>query len=350
MTKPLLAILLLASHGAISAPQDPFNKPVSINWWQASCKEAYVTDAERGYAKGYCDGVMLAYMNELEQWCVPDDVSWGEVQDYVGTAIAEATIKPSSQIDIGDWITNALVVKWPCEVANTSGVVTDPELIEKLNAKRDAQTTEATQEEPESQQPAPVNKSLEKSAEEAPEKDMSRTSETDELAKTDEEQESLEIEVYSPEGMWMSSISQFSPFGIELGFTMEQIHARLNSTYRENREPSDKWFGICEERGNVKFCVNGAPRYGGRYNRETGGSLTIMMYEGILMGMQWDGHVNDRAKFAQMGELWSSVFPPTKATEKEVSWQEGNFMMSITWGAAPKLVMLDTEAFAKSQN
>ena len=138
-TYPLLAILLLASYGALAAPQDPFNKPVSISWWQASCKEAYVTDAERGYSKGYCDGVILAYMNELEQWCVPDDVSWGEVQDYVGTAISEATIKPSSQLDIGDWISNALVVKWPCEVANTSGLVTDPELIEKLNARRDAQ-------------------------------------------------------------------------------------------------------------------------------------------------------------------------------------------------------------------
>ncbi len=156
MTKPLLAILLLASCGAVAAPQDPFNKPVSISWWHSSCKGAYITNPERGYSKGYCDGVMLAYMNELEQWCVPDDVSWAEVQDYVGSAIAEATIKPLSQIDIGNWISNALVVKWPCEVANTFGLVTDPELIEKLNAKRDAQNTELTQEEPESQQQIPV--------------------------------------------------------------------------------------------------------------------------------------------------------------------------------------------------
>ena len=139
MTKPLLAILLLASCSAIAGPHSPFNKPVSINWWHGSCKDAYITNPARGYSKGYCHGVMLAYMNELDEWCVPGDVSWGDVQDYVGTAIAEATIKPSSQIDIGDWISNALVVKWPCEVANTSGVVTDPQLIEKLNAKRDAQ-------------------------------------------------------------------------------------------------------------------------------------------------------------------------------------------------------------------
>ena len=349
MTKPLLAILLLASCGAVAAPQDPFNKPVSISWWQASCKEAYITDAESGYSKGYCDGVMLAYLNELEQWCVPDDVSWGEIQDYVGTAIAKATIKPLSQINIGDWISNALVVKWPCEVANTSGVVTDPELIEKLNAKRDAQTAELTQEVPESQQQAPANKTQEKSAEEAPEKDISPNSETDELAETDEEQESLELEVYSPEGaIAMTSISQFQLYGLQLGLTMEQIHARLDRIYRENSEPSDNWFANCEKRGNVKVCVNGLGN--GRYSSIRGENLTIMLYEGILMGMQRNSHLNNRAKLAQLAETLGSTFPPTKATEKEMFWQEGNFMMTINWGAEPKIVMLDTEAYAKSQN
>ena len=62
MTKPLLAILLLLplSHTALSDPFQPFNKPVSIWWWQASCKDAYVTNPARNYAKGYCHGVMLA--------------------------------------------------------------------------------------------------------------------------------------------------------------------------------------------------------------------------------------------------------------------------------------------------
>ena len=57
---------------------------------------------------------MLAYMNELEEWCVSDYIKRGEVEDYVATAIAGATVKPLSQIGIGEWISNALVVKWPC--------------------------------------------------------------------------------------------------------------------------------------------------------------------------------------------------------------------------------------------
>ena len=76
---------------------------------------------------------MLAYMNELEEWCVPDNIKWGEVQDYIGKGIAEATIKPLSQIKIGDWISNALVVKWPCGNAVDDSVVTDPELTKRLN-------------------------------------------------------------------------------------------------------------------------------------------------------------------------------------------------------------------------
>ena len=140
MTKPLFAILLLASCSAIAGPHSPFNKPVSINWWQASCKDAYITNPARGYAKGYCHGVMLAYMNELEEWCVPDNMKWGDVEDYVAMAIAEATIKPMSQIGIGEWISNALVVKWPCDNVVDNSVVTDPELIKRLNeAYRQAQ-------------------------------------------------------------------------------------------------------------------------------------------------------------------------------------------------------------------
>ena len=59
-----------------------------------------------------------------------------------------------------------------------------------------------------------------------------------------------------------------------------------------------------------------------------------MSHEGILIGVQYDGYVMDRAGFAREGELLSSAFPPTQAAEKEMFWQEGKFMMKINWGAA----------------
>ena len=79
---------------------------------------------------------MDAYMNQLEKWCVPEEVTWGEVNDYLTGAISEAAIKPLSRLDIGDWMENAMQVKWPCVSPDRSGQVTDPELIKKLNKLR----------------------------------------------------------------------------------------------------------------------------------------------------------------------------------------------------------------------
>lgn len=134
-TALLLAILNLWSASSSADPFDRFNKPVSIGWWQTSCKSSYVTPPKEGYAKGYCDGVMLAYINQLEQWCVPDNVTWGEVQSYVALAISEANIEPLSEIDIGNWMATAIQVKWPCDTnkaSNKRGLVPDPELIKEL--------------------------------------------------------------------------------------------------------------------------------------------------------------------------------------------------------------------------
>ncbi|MBO6564812.1 MAG: hypothetical protein JJ956_08715 [Pseudomonadales bacterium] len=134
----LLTILSLWCTSSYADPFDRFNKPVSIGWWQASCAEAYVTKPQEGYAKGYCDGVMLAYLNQLEQWCVPDDVTWGEVKSYVALTISEANIEPLSDMNIGDWMEKAMQVKWPCEQepSNNSYIVTDPALLEELNSKK----------------------------------------------------------------------------------------------------------------------------------------------------------------------------------------------------------------------
>ena len=132
--KPLIPIAALVASALASAdPFQPFNKPVSIGWWKASCKDAYVTNPARGYAKGYCDGVMLAYMNELDQWCVPDGIVWAEVQDYIAMSVVEANIDPFSTMNIGEWIGSAMSVKWPCDDTVDTSTVTDPELIEKLN-------------------------------------------------------------------------------------------------------------------------------------------------------------------------------------------------------------------------
>ena len=105
---------MMASASAASSPFERFNEPVSMFWWKASCKDAYVTNPDQGYAKGYCHGVLLAYMNELDEWCVPDGTPLPRVEDHIIESVIEAEIDSMSLINIGDWIQDAVSVKWPC--------------------------------------------------------------------------------------------------------------------------------------------------------------------------------------------------------------------------------------------
>lgn len=131
-----LLALNLGGSDALASPFPTFNQPVSINWWKASCVQGYAVP-ENTYAKGYCDGVIDASLNNLERWCVPEDVTWGEVKRLLIRNIKEANLKqPISSLSIVKWIDGALNTKWPCGQSEGSSVVTDPELIKKLNALR----------------------------------------------------------------------------------------------------------------------------------------------------------------------------------------------------------------------
>lgn len=125
-------LALFMTNPSFADPFQRFNTPVSIGWWKASCKDAYVTNPKRGYSKGYCHGVMLAYMNGLNQWCVPAGVKWAEVEDYVATSVVEANIDPFSTMNIGEWIESIMLVKWPCDDTIDKSEVFDEGFVEEL--------------------------------------------------------------------------------------------------------------------------------------------------------------------------------------------------------------------------
>lgn len=109
-------VLTLLSSVSFAAPKDPYNQPVSISWWKVSCKSAYLDEDSSSYAKGFCNGVMLAYLNQEKRWCVPDEVTWGEVQTYLGSAVAQdEDIHANSTKNIEDWISLELQKRWPCD-------------------------------------------------------------------------------------------------------------------------------------------------------------------------------------------------------------------------------------------
>ena len=350
MTKPLLAILLLASYGAVAAPQDPFNKPVSISWWHSSCKDAYITNPERGYSKGYCDGVMLAYMNELEQWCVPDDVSWGEVQDYVGSAIAEATIKPLSQIDIGDWISNALVVKWPCEIVNTSGLVTDPELIEKSNAQREEQKAQLTQKKLQTQ--ASVHASKEERSEEIivvhepPSPTVESALESPKNVAIEVDGQLVDSVKHSEKLLSDEALADW--MNPKLGITEEELDQI------ERRDRARDGIGIlgakvpkrCEQRGLYRWCTYPeALGYGDRRLQ-----MSVQFFGGESIGVAFQGS-RSRVKYhlERYARRMAEDLQPTISGEEAMQWHSDSLLFSVDWGQG-SIMYLDTVKYAQSQN
>jgi hypothetical protein len=77
--------------------------------------------------------------------------------------------------------------------------------------------------------------------------------------------------------------------------------------------------------------------------------LLAVMYEGVLIGLQFYGASHHQEAFTELADEIGSGRAPTNSAEEEVVWQEANIMLSLNWGAAPTLVILDTEAYAESQ-
>ena len=119
---PLIALVVInlmiaAFNFAKAEPFDRYNKPIDIQWWGSACRAYYVVEPneKKQYAAGVCDGVTQAYLNQLDEWCAPDGVTWGEVETYIGEMAGEAKIEPLSDRDIGEYIASVIDLRWPCE-------------------------------------------------------------------------------------------------------------------------------------------------------------------------------------------------------------------------------------------
>ena len=119
---PLIALVVInlmiaAFNFAKAEPFDRYNKPIDIQWWSFACRAYYVEepDTKKQYAAGVCDGVTLAYLNELNEWCAPDGETWGEVKTYIGEMAGKAPFEPLSDRNIGEYIASVVDLRWPYE-------------------------------------------------------------------------------------------------------------------------------------------------------------------------------------------------------------------------------------------
>ena len=74
-----------------------------------ACKE----DNGRQYAKGFCDGAIDALYSSIKNWCVPGNITHGEVQRYLKREL----LKKRPQVPLlnaDKFVANAISKKWPC--------------------------------------------------------------------------------------------------------------------------------------------------------------------------------------------------------------------------------------------
>ena len=103
----LTSIILVISPSAIA---DRISTPMQTWFLQSACEPK-----ETRYAKGFCEGAIEAYYNLMPNWCVPDDVTHGEVKRYVMIKIQQAPKSPSIRVPAEEFIWEIISKKYPCK-------------------------------------------------------------------------------------------------------------------------------------------------------------------------------------------------------------------------------------------
>jgi hypothetical protein len=82
--------------------------PISASWLHYACKE----EASSEYARGFCEGVIDASYSSIQNWCVPEDITHGEVKDHIKTDLLK--IKPTGAVTAIKFVSDSINSKWPC--------------------------------------------------------------------------------------------------------------------------------------------------------------------------------------------------------------------------------------------
>lgn len=83
--------------------------PMSTIHLYSACKEATKND----YARGFCDGAIDALYSSLENWCVPNNVTHGQVKAKIKEELLR-NIPPISSKAF-EFIKKVIGQEWPCQ-------------------------------------------------------------------------------------------------------------------------------------------------------------------------------------------------------------------------------------------
>jgi hypothetical protein len=105
----IFLMLLLMSWSSYSSPMPT---PLSAITLHMACKEAKT----REYARGFCDGAIDAAYSSIQNWCVPEHVTHGQVKEYIQSELIKET--PAVWLNFNKFVVDAISYKWPCKTDN----------------------------------------------------------------------------------------------------------------------------------------------------------------------------------------------------------------------------------------
>ena len=82
--------------------------PLSALHLYTACKDAETSE----YARGFCEGAIDALYSSIDEWCVPQSVTHGEVKEQIMKELLRRVPRMSKNAD--EFVKNAVHLKWPC--------------------------------------------------------------------------------------------------------------------------------------------------------------------------------------------------------------------------------------------
>ena len=81
---------------------------MSAGHFYFACKEEKNSD----YARGFCEGAIDAAYSSIQNWCVPQNITHGEVKDHIRKELLIAM--PSLGLSANKFVTDIVTNKWAC--------------------------------------------------------------------------------------------------------------------------------------------------------------------------------------------------------------------------------------------
>jgi len=101
----LLLTVIFVSGQAYSVPVSTAMSALHLH---SACSESKSNE----FAKGFCDGAIDAFASAIQDWCVPAEVTYGEVKSLVKSQLSKSV--PSATLGALEFVSRAIQKKWPC--------------------------------------------------------------------------------------------------------------------------------------------------------------------------------------------------------------------------------------------